>query len=496
MYISKPRIIRDINSNRLPTHAGNTVFEFIPRRINLSYRPRIYINPGPFLKTAAVFASLWFLILGSVIAPTITPTLAAPFANEEERKALEAELRELENQIDQYENQIISYQKQGNTLKNEISSLNSKIAKLNLQIKAVNLALRELDNKIEDTEAKIRITENSIEEKKRVLVQLIKNLYENDQFTLVEIFLKNPRLSDFFSDVNNLTLLQNNLRVTISQITDLRDELMNQKEQYGLARADVATLRSYQENQKAEASAIKKQKDQLLALTKGQESKYQELLKETKKTAAQIRSRIFELLGGGELSFEEAYNLAKLAESATGVRSALILAVLDRESALGRNVGKCNYKTAMHPVRDIPIFLEITSKLNINPDSVTVSCPIVSDGAYGGAMGPAQFIPSTWALYEDKITQITGRSTANPWNNADAFVATALYLRDAYNSSSCRAYAVNNSKVLPARELQERCAAAKYYAGSSWYAYRFVYGDAVINRARQFEQDIATITSA
>jgi peptidoglycan hydrolase CwlO-like protein len=487
MLRPKPRVVRDIHSCRqFASRSPRTVFEFIPGRVNLAYRREVRLAAGAFLKTGIIITSLWFLILGSVAAPTITPTLAAPPASEEERKALEAELKELESQIERYENQIISYQKQGKTLKNEIASLDSKIAKLNLQIKAINLTLRELDNKISETQAQILATERSIENKRQVLMQILKNLYESDQATLVEIFLRNPRLSDFFSDINNLTLLQNNLRVTIAEITDLREELVNQKEQYDLARADAETLRNYQESQKAETDAVKKQKSQLLAITKGQESKYQELLKETQKTAAQIRSRIFELLGGGELSFGEAYNLAKIAESATGIRASFLLAVLDRESALGRNVGKCSYRTAMHPTRDLPLFFEITSQLNINPDSITVSCPIVSDGTYGGAMGPAQFLPSTWMLYKDKIESITGRSPANPWNNADAFVATALYLKDAMQG--CKAIYDNALS-------QERCAAAKYYAGGRWRSYLWTYGEAVISRARRFEQDIIAITS-
>lgn len=516
----KPRIIRDIHSDRLPGQAGKTVFEFIPKRVNLGYRRQVRIAPGPFFKTMAVVASLWFLILGSVAAPTITPTLAAPAASEEERKALEAELRELESQIDEYENQIIGYQKQGNTLKNEIASLNSKVAKLNLQIKAINLTLKELDNKIEDTEAEIHVTERSIDDKKTVLIQLIKNLYENDQSTLVEIFLRNPRLSDFFSDVNNLTLLQNNLRLTIAEITDLRDELVDQKEQYGLARADAATLRSYQEAQKSETDLVKRQKDQLLTVTKGQESRYQELLKETQKTAAQIRSRIFQLLGGGEMSFEDAYQLAKLAESATGIRASFLLAVLDRESALGQNVGRCKYnqvnsrtgKQTMHPTRDMPVFLEITKTLNIDPESVTVSCAN-ADGAYGGAMGPAQFIPSTWACYAGYVNSVTGNCNwgkgytgtwsydsskdlirqisgsagpSNPWSNSGAFVATALYIKDAMQG--CKSVYSNALS-------QERCAAAKYYAGVRWRSYLLTYGEAVISRARRFEQDIIAITS-
>jgi membrane-bound lytic murein transglycosylase B len=293
---------------------------------------------------------------------------------------------------------------------------------------------------------------------------------------MVEMLLKSSKLSDFFGDMTELVEVQNNLTATVINISSIKNDLLDIKEQLAIKKNDAVALKAYQDAQRKAVQSTKEQKNDLLAAVKNKEAKSQDLLKETKKTAAQIRSRIFELLGGGELSFEEAYRLAKLAEQATGVRAALILAVLDRESALGQNVGRCNYKTAMHPTRDMPIFLALVAELNLNPDSIMVSCPN-RDGMYGGAMGPAQFIPSTWKIYKERVRELTGSNPPSPWRNADAFMATALYLKDlgAYKGASLS---------------QERKAAAKYYAGARWSSYLWTYGDSTVTRAQQFQQDI------
>ena len=475
-------LISDIIPKSLLKRSQNT-----NQRINLRTQKVFVIPVKKIVISTIISLAVFSFVLGSANAPISTGYLLAASNADTQRAVYEAQLKDLEAQIAQDQATIDEYSKQGQSLQSEIKKLNAKIAQLNLQIKAITLTLSSLSQEIDSTKTQINQTEDDITKQKNYLSAIIQNIYATDNTSAVEMILANPKFSDFFSDVNNLLSMQNKVSATLDNIVQLKSQLMDQKETLASQYGDAQQLKAYQLAQQQSAQQTETDKKNLLQVTKGQQSKYEQLVAQKQKTAAQIRSQLFELLGGGELQFGEAYRLAKIAQDATGVRAALILAVLDRESALGRNVGKCKYNinpyyptkasnpTTMNPKRDIPVFLQIVQSLNINPDTVTVSCPIPQDGAYGGGMGPAQFIPSTWNLYADKIASLSGHNPPSPWNNLDAFVATALYLKDAGATGSL---------------YNEKVAAAKYYAGGNWKYYINTYGAAVIAKASDFQDDI------
>lgn len=496
--IQRPKSLIDISKRR-----GEPYFA-CPKIVNLSGASvRVISIRFPtaivfgVLATLYLFFSSVFLSSLSLLAPTSSAIFAAE--NEKERADLESQLQELEAQIAEYENTLTKYKKQGNTLKSEIDRLNANIGKLNLQIKAVNLSIKQLDRGINETQSEIEVTENNISLHKEAITKLLRSIYESETETMVEILLSNPQLSDFFGNINDIFLIEDSLRDELKKIIELRLDLLDKRETLALQRSDAESLREYQNSQKQVTQKTKSQKDDLLTATKGQESKYQELVKQTKASAAEIRNRIFRLLGGGELPFGEAVKIAKVAERATGIRAALILAVLTQESSvdgvIGRNLGKCYYNTPRdNPSGTVmsnaqkPAFLGLMSELGLNPDTTPVSCPIATDGAYGGAMGPAQFMPNTWELYKDRVGGITGGKPASPFNNLDAFTATAIYLSDGLEG--CKTiYSTLFSK--------ENCAAAKYYAGGRWRTYTSVgrYGYRVAERATSFAQDIEVLDS-
>lgn len=422
-----------------------------------------------FAASVLILLALPFFALGQ------TPTAA-------ERAVLEQQLKEVEAQIEAYEKTIGTYQKQGKTLNSEIATMNAKAKKLALEIKAITLSLSKLDKEIKKNKGDIEVTTEKLQTNKQMLTSALQSLHEEEGTNLAEMLAMNPTLSAFFNNIENLTSLQGSLREALQKTVATRDELVSLQEHLAEKKEDAAQLKAARDAQTKAVLAAKKEKDALLKETKGQESQYQALLKESQKAAAQIRNRIFEFAGGGALTFEQAYKIAKSAAGMTGIRPALLLAVLDGESALGRNVGRCTYQKSMHPTRDIPIFLDITSQLGMDPATTLVSCAN-KDGAYGGAMGVSQFIPSTWKTFVPRIQALTGNNPPSPWRHADAFVATGLYMKDA-------------GAGLEQDATAYRKAAARYYAGGRWQNYLWTYGERVVKKAAQFENDIAALQNA
>ncbi|MEK7559997.1 MAG: lytic murein transglycosylase [Patescibacteria group bacterium] len=418
---------------------------------------------------------------------------------------LEVQLREYEKQIEQFQGLVQGKQQERASLERDITILNAKISSAKIAIRARNLEIEKLTIEIKQRSSNISHLEGESQETKVVISDFLRRINETDNLSPFELALIYEDISQFFNELEAFNKLQDSLYASLTRFQDLKESEEIAREDLREKKDEAVELRAIQELQKKQLDLNEKEKQRILKITKGEEAHYQSIVQEKQKNAAEIRTQIFRLFGGGELSFGEAYDLARTAEKATGVRAAFILAVLTQESAIdgiiGANVGKCFYNTPRSNLSGTVMkndqksdFIAITRALGLNPDTMPVSCPISAHGSYGGAMGPAQFMPKTWLLYEDDIKRVTGNNPPNPWNNADAFVATALYLKNSLDSSVCKNYARENQSVLPYQFLLERCAASQYYAGGNWYRFRFAYGDPVIDRADQFQRDINVLS--
>lgn len=367
---------------------------------------------------------------------------------EECRKALEDCEKFYQQKSGEYKGEIGILQTKQKTLKNQIQLLDSKIKSLNSQISTNNLKVKYLSMQIEDTQSSIDTTNVKIEDIKGKLGNLIQLQYEEDQKTTAEILLSGSELSDFFENIMALEALNGDTKNLLKRIKELKSNLQNQQDKMVGEKGDLENTVMLNTLQKQENQKTQSEKQDILAQTKGQEALYQKYLQESEAKAKEIRKKIFELAQvpeGEAVTLEQAYNLAKEVEKLTGVRPAFLLGLLQAESAIGKNVGQCNcagasfcknpditYKQVM-PQSNWATFETITEELGLNINKTPVSCSISGGKVqWGGAMGPAQFMPNTWlnSGYKSRVESLTGVKPANPWKVRDAFLAAGLYLSD------------------------------------------------------------------
>jgi peptidoglycan hydrolase CwlO-like protein len=429
-----------------------------------------------------------FLLLG-VLVLNLLPTKAAYDTaalcesgkwEEECNKLSESECEKLCNECltylskkgEEVQKEINQTGSEKKTLQNQVSSLNKKIKDLENQISQSNVAIKVFTGQIEDTEQSIEETIASIAEQEQKIVEILRAAKEEDNKSFFEIFVTSENISDFFDNMLYLETLGSKNKDVLDNYYNLHQGLRDKKVKLEDQTDQLKNLVIIQGEKKAETAETKKEREYYLGIT---EKEYQEKIAEKKdldKKAAQISARLFELVGeeGGGIEFGEAAKLAKYAEGATGVKAALILAIIHQESyrngKFGGNVGQCYvtdfdtgagtnlqgaYKArVMSPTRDVPVFLEIVKALGKDPKKTPVSCwiPMYSSGkpyGWGGAMGPAQFIASTWKLCRSEVNSILGRA-GNPWVLKDAFLAAGVLLKknggisDPY-TAACRYYA-------------------------------------------------------
>ena len=399
---------------------------------------------------------------------------------------LEQQLEDINLEIKGLGNTITGLQGQGQSLGRDINLLSANINKANLNIKAKNLQLAQLSQGITEKSRTVVSLSKRLDNEKQSLAQLIRKTNELDQASFTETVLANDSLSDFFLDLDSFDAIRAGLKNSSDSLKSAKlatqaaqDALEERQQKEADAKAEL-------EQNKQVVITNQSDKKKLLSITKNKEKEYQSVLADRKKKAAEIRAALFALRDSGEINFGKALDYANVVSAKTGIRPAFLLAVFMQESSFGKNQGSCYLKDqstgagtsvksgavkakVMNPTRDVPPFLTITRALGKDPLNTLVSCP--QEVGWGGAMGAAQFIPSTWNILASRITSALGSDVADPWSARDAFMAAGIYLTDIGAQSG--SYSA------------ERDAACRYFSGSkcSRSTWATTYGNQVMAKA-------------
>ncbi len=446
-------------------------------------------------KSRTLFFS-FFIVLG-ILLPFYSFTHAETYKCDTpaEKERCTELLNQTEKELKDLSGKLDGVKQTGASIARDKEILSIQIKQAQLKIKAHELSIANIGKDIVQKTKVIQKLETEIDKGRESLGQIIRKTNQLDDYSIPEILLGNTSLSETFADLEAFDSVKLSLANVFTELRDSKKENEEAKVTLDKKRNEEIDTKVNIEANKKKVQLAEAEKQRLLNLNKNEQAGYQAIIADKASQIAKIKSALFGLRDSAAIPFEDAYKYAKNSGNKTGVRPAFILAILTQESNLGANVGSC-YLTdketgsgirvstgvaqdrVMKPTRDVAPFIQITGEIGRDWTKTRVSCPFTV--GYGGAMGPSQFIPSTWQMFKSRIGKAVGVTTPDPWNAEHAIMATAIYVSDL--GAGAQTYTA------------ERNAACRYYSGKACSgSLNNFYGDQVVAKANGLQANIDLI---
>lgn len=392
--------------------------------------------------------------------------------NQAELSAKKQEIADLDKKIKELGAARETTKVQADIINHQLSLLTSRLKQAHLELQQTQLNLRVVTKEKAATETDIGKLRAAVQEKRQHLKTVLRLLYDHEQQSLIRIFFMEGSLSDVFAARDAYEHVQDQHITLMQELKSQEEELQRQQTQLEEQQQDLGQLEALLAEQRQNLTAQQSEQQVFLQAKRAEQIKYDQRLAEARQARQEIEQDVFTLKNAGvNIKLTEAKDMARYAEKLTGVRAALLLGVLKVETNLGTNLGSGVFPDDMHPASR-EAFLRVTARLGLDPKVAPISARPRSYQGWGGAMGPGQFMPDTWEKIEPRVAELTRKSIPNPYELADAFVATAIFLADRGAGARGGEFEAVN----------------RYLAGPNWERFTW-YGDRVLAVAAEYEKE-------
>lgn len=254
--------------------------------------------------------SLFLLLLPSVLKASLIDDLKSKI---DERNS---NIKQLEEEIVKYQEQITAIGKEADSLKNTLATLDLSKKKIEAdlsvtenKIAATNLEIRELSIQIDDKQ-------NHIVDSRSVISRSLTNIKETeDENSLLEMILAAKSLSSVWNSVDELNILQSNVKDRIHELQNIKANLEGNKKSSEKKKTELVSLEKDLKNQKSVLADTVKEKNSLLAATKNTEANFNRILAQKKAQKDAFEREVLEY----ESALKIAIDPTKIPHTGTGV---------------------------------------------------------------------------------------------------------------------------------------------------------------------------------
>jgi len=358
---------------------------------------------------------------------------------------------DIQGDMESVQEQLEKAEARKSALAGELGQINGALSRTQSAIVSAKEKIAAATNDIDRKEAEIELMEEQIEENRLVLTSLLRRMKADSD---------DPFSGALFSEGSATLVLDNpdRTRSVGERIRDILADMRSTRDQVSQEKGILESLKQEHEEMLSEKLDEKQSLAADLQETQGSLKEQERVIADLRSKLNALRSRYSELLGVS-VSTDDILKAAKFAASAAGMSRAFLLGVLVQESNKGQNVGTCDYKESKMTSTQLTALKKIADELDYNYKKLKFSCPPKSYSGTGGAMGVAQFMPTTWLGYKDTIASLTGHNPPDPWNLVDGVTAMASKLANDGAAKKDRFY-----------EAKSYCV---YLAGSNWGYYCF-----------------------
>lgn len=208
--------------------------------------------------------------------------------------AKNAEIQALQNEINQYQAQVDAVAAEANTLQSTLTIIGKSQKKLQTNLNLTTKNVEKTALTIKQNEREIGNLGQGIVKNTVALNETIRALSIADNQSLIELLMSQKSVSEFMRDVDEVLLVQSEIKDHVSTMRVQKSSLETSQTDLAKKKKELEQLTSQLADQKKVIDVQAKEKADLLAQTKNEESAYQAELDARKKQVEALSAEIFE----------------------------------------------------------------------------------------------------------------------------------------------------------------------------------------------------------
>ena len=204
-------------------------------------------------------------------------------------------VKDLQERLYAFQQNINEKDKEQKDLKNHLAVLDDQIATTQTDIEKKGIEVEQLQLEIEVLQEQIRLAESDIQKTKGELRDVIRDIYNYEQKTPLEITLGSNTLADFFNNAEYTEHLQQSAQKLLTHTQEVKKQLEDKRTEEKNKKAEVAKQKTDLEVDQQTLEAQQGNQQALLDDSEASEAKFQTLADTVKKEEAAVNGQILGL---------------------------------------------------------------------------------------------------------------------------------------------------------------------------------------------------------